>query len=118
MIGLRETFQEIPGDVFDAMGNVVLSAQLTQYSISYVAGGDPGITPTIYPIRVIVDTISKEEIGNGIARSGDMIFLTPAIELPVIPEEEDSVTLNGVVWNIYKIETDPAEALWELATRQ
>jgi hypothetical protein len=117
-MGLKETFQNIPGDVFDSMGDVVYDAILLQYDLDYIPGGQVDSVAIEYPVRIIIDTITDIDILQGVAKSGDRVFLTPANELSTIPETEDSIVLDGVVWNIYQVDTDPATALWTLSARQ
>lgn len=121
-MGLRAEFKQIPIDVFDALDDVVLNAVLRQHVESYTPGGVVSVVNTDFSARVVEDTVSGSELLGGVAQTGDKIFITPVDELTVVPKPKDSIVLTidtvEVIYNIYRIETDPAEALWTLYARQ
>jgi len=117
-MGLRDEFKQVPVDVFEAMGDVVVDGILRQHTVSYVAGGASTVTNVDHTIKIVEDVLTDSELGSGIAETGDRKFLVPSLGLIVTPAPKDSVVINGQVWNVYMVETDPAEALWVLFTRQ
>lgn len=117
---LRDDFKQVPVTVFDAMDDVIITGKLRQHVTTYAAGGGTTSVNTDYAIRLVEDTITAMEMQKGIAETGDRKFLTPVVELNVKPVPKDSVIMNTPeeVFNVYKVETDPAGALWALYTRQ
>lgn len=121
-MGLRAEFKQVPINVFDALGDVVLDAILRQYSGSYAPGGVVTTNDNDHGVRIVEDTASESELIGGIAQTGDKLFLTPVEELTVEPKPKDSIVITEdlveTVYNIYRVETDPAEALWAMYARQ
>ncbi len=116
-MALREEFEQIAVEIFDAFENVVLTGTYVQRDITYVPGGTTVIDDTDYPIRLIredVEDLATFE-GTGVntndVDTNKAVFLSPQIELPVAPDTKDLIRFDGVLYTIITLGLDPADSL-------
>lgn len=74
-------------------------------------------TVTDYTCLAIVDTYTNYQKVNGIVSAEDRKVLVLATSLAVRPLPLDRVTINGSVYTVHEVSTDPATAVWELRSR-
>ena len=119
-MGLREAFQAGAKAIFDAFGNVAVSATYVQTGpISYaITGGTPTPTDTEYAVYVIWDEIRTDQVDNRAVLRNDKIAMIPSSDLSITPSEKDAIVCDGTTWEVVGIQTDPAGALWMLQVRQ
>lgn len=120
-MGLRETMQQAAVTAFNIAGNIKESVSYRSktsnptYNPTTGAVSDPY---TDYTVSMIFTKTKKEEIDNQAIMSNDEWALIPQLNLTPTPKENDLIIRNSISYNIVKIGTDPAGALWKLLIRR
>jgi hypothetical protein len=78
----------------------------------------PGASTTVaHSCLGMVDEFSAYYLANGLVQANDRRVLILATSLDVTPTEAMTVTIRGATYQIVKVVTDPALAVWELQVR-
>lgn len=119
-MGLAETVAGAVSQAFDAVDN--LKKSITYHAVA-VGVYDP-VTDTNtevvtdYTLEVIESTIkTTEQDWTPVVRDSRKLVIEAA-DLPVEPKEQDRVTLDGLNWEIIKINGVPGDSVWMVFIRQ
>lgn len=107
---------------FVQLGDIARPATFQRFTGNIVRDIDAGTSVrevVEYPIpRAMKTDVAEKEVDYAAAVSATQKILFPTSAIPVKPDEDDVVVWeDGVIWEIRKIKTDPAEALWILFVR-
>tara|TARA_R100000049_G_C1897549_1_gene48594 strand:+ start:186 stop:521 length:336 start_codon:yes stop_codon:yes gene_type:complete len=95
----------------------IASTSANTYNTSTGAVG--AIYSTVAGVTVIFDVFSLKQIDGVNIKPSDKKALVPAKSISAVtPSIEDRVMVAGVPWRVVNVNTDPAEALWELQVRK
>ena len=114
-MGLKETFKGAAQTIFTAFGNVATAATYNSKTTGTYnpTTGATGATTTEYAVSMIFDEFSSFETDNEIILSTDKKAMIPVDNLTPTPIiRRDTITKNGVEWDIIGEKGDPAEALY------
>jgi hypothetical protein len=122
-VGLRSDIQRdiaaaFNGDLADAV--VSFSLQVLSHSYDPSTGDNTETVVSTVSSRGVWDKISKERLVDSAYRSSDSTILVLQNELDAVPQLEDTV-VHGVSlerYYIVSIESDPAQATWDLVVRK
>ena len=115
---MSSILDQIPSLVYQGFKGKLRKGTLIQKSRSSTLNGlgDPVSTsPTEYPCEGFVDNYSDLFAGLNNIPSTDSKVSIFAKSLPtgVAPTKDDKVIMMGRSWQIRRVVTDPAQALWE-----
>ena len=116
-MGLRGEFKQVAVQIFDDFGDVVVSGDYIQRTVSYIAGGKTAITDRKYTIRLIRDAKDANVFQSTAVNTQDVdsdsaTFLTPASEMPVTADVKDLIRFKGNLYTIVSVTPqDAADAL-------
>lgn len=117
-MGLREEFEQVAVDIFDAFENVVVEGKYIQREVTYVAGGSTTHVDTEYRVRLIRDTKDSSTTADLDVDSEMAVFLTPASELSIVAGTKDLIEFQGKMFTVLSIDPqDPADALLTINCR-
>jgi len=121
-MGLKETFQNAAETIIDAFDNVAESDvpyhSLGSFAYNATTGGQTESGGTDITIKYIPDEIKSEEIQDRDIKLTDKKLLVANNDISVEPKVNDYTTLDSIKWNVNWVETDPAEALYEIYIRK
>lgn len=109
----------LAAQIYAGMRNLFLDAT---YTVDVPNTGSdpadpPAPTPTDYPCKSMVEKYSDYYTKNGLVQDGDRKVLILANSLSVQPVANARLTIRGITFTLTKIETDPAQAVWECTGR-
>jgi len=119
-VSLRTIFKTAAQKTVTAFGDVGVSTNYYAFgSASYNAstGSPTDIYTTVAGVTVIFGVFSFRQTDGQAVQAEDKKALIPALSISgVTPAPSDRITLDGgaETWEVVRVETDPAEALWTL----
>lgn len=124
-MGLKETFKDAAQDIVTAFGNVGVSTNYEAIVSTSAAfyNASSGVAATTYStvagVTVIFDVFELKQVDGIIVQPEDKKALIPAKSISAVtPSPEDRIVVAGIPWRVVRVNTDPAEALWELQVRK
>jgi hypothetical protein len=110
-------------DATDLIGDLELSPPITYRAHggqTFVPStGQVIVTWTDFTIGAIRNELSAREVAasNGLYQMGDLRFLIRRSLLPVTPDKEDRIIVDGVTYEIVSWGSDPIELFWRMVAR-
>ncbi len=131
-MGLKGALQKAAKAVVKGLGDVAETITYRSFSsapFSAASGTATRTETTITGVKVILSDYSSREIdarAKGVPgedaseiRETDRKALIPSLSLSVIPKTSDRVErAGGEIWEVIKVDTDPATAAWVLQLRR
>lgn len=77
-------------------------------------------TYTDYAITAVQNDMPEGEVkaSEGLYQMGDFKLIIPRSVLPITPNKEDVIVIDGVNYSIVSSQTDPIRLLWRLVARK
>lgn len=117
-MGLRRVFRKAASTIFKVFYDLQISGTYTDV----VDNGFDLVSTEIYPIIVIKDKFTKEDLKNlsfsKYIQPTDVKGLVEGVSVSFSLEIGNTITLDSQIYTIVALETDPAEALWILLLRK
>lgn len=113
---------QLASQIYKAMKSTFLDATLTRDTITsspdYDPADPPAPIPVTYSCKAIRDNYSAYDMLNSMIATGDAKLLILAGSIAVTPQGNDRITIQGTMFSIINVKTDPAVALFECQGRQ
>ena len=121
-MGLSNTFKSAAQTAVSAFGDVAVStvyASFASTTYNASAGTNVAAYSSTAGVSVIFDKFEFAKIDGINIKPEDKKALVPAKNISAItPAPNDRIRAAGISWNVIKVTTDPAQALWELQVRK
>lgn len=122
-MGLKEIFQNAAVTAVTAFGNIGVSTNYASYaSATYNASAGTNVAAytSVAGVTIIFTHFELKEVDGVNIHAEDKKALLPAkgVASTITPKAQDRIYEAGVMWQVVKVKTDPAEALWELQVRK
>ncbi|MBJ3777874.1 hypothetical protein [Acuticoccus mangrovi] len=105
-----------------------LEAEGVPYAVTVtrMEGGEPANpwdpptdpVPTEYPCRGWRDEWDQDVVDGTLIQQNDVKIVVLATTLSIVPTSSETVTVDGLTYNIINITTDPANATFTLQARR
>lgn len=117
---LDESVRKIADNVFQAISGITKDAKYHRFQgAAYSASlGGPGGSFITTNIQVVVNQFRSREVEDQQILAGDQEILLSAQALNnVVPTPNDKIEMDGQIFNIVNVESDPALAVYTLQVR-
>lgn len=121
-MGLRDVVQKATQAAVAAVGDIAASATYCSFaSASYNASAGTNVATftSTAGVSVVFNDFRLDQVDGQVVLSEDKQAMIPALALPgVVPTTADKLVSDGATWNVQRVQTDPADALWILQVRR
>ena len=121
-MSLRDSFKAGAKAVVEALGDVAVSSNylaLATTSYDASAGTPSNSYATSAGVSVVFSVFRLVEVDGELVKPEDKRALIAAKSISgVTPSVNDRIVHDGQTWDVQRVESDPAEALWTLQVRR
>lgn len=111
--GLVQTAIQVAGDMATSIVYSSLAGDTYNPATGTVTSG-----ATTYSFNGVISKFSNSEIDNKTVIIKDAKLICSALDLPIEPRENDTLTGNGKNWKVQRVLGVPANSMWKIQIRE
>lgn len=124
-MGLRDTFQKLAKQVIDLAGSPESGGVLKAITYTRVVVGaydaetdTQAESETSYSLNAFVYNLTDTELDWFPGELNMQKMIASSIDLPVVPNSPDTVTIDGVVWEVHRTKRLPGDPAYIVFLRR
>ncbi len=121
-MGLRDAIQNAVNSAIIATGDIAVSTTYETFgSTTYNASAGTNVTTRVTTgnVSVIFDMFRIDQIDGVNVKPEDKLALVAQKQIPgITPGINDRILEGTVVWQVQRVNVDPAGAMWQLQVRK